>query len=127
MRAADPNINCGMILIGTKFVLQSKGFQESLWTATFALCCDWTLRWCVKNWLLGFLGVNMLLPQKEMVLNNALGSGSYWEGRGVSLVTWTVNKREEKKIMKSELKIAFLSDNVNPDLTAPEQFELHKH
>ena len=69
----------------------------------------------------------MLLPQKELVLKESLGCVSYWDGRGVSLVTWTVNKREEKKIMESKLKIAFLSDSVNPDLTAPEQFELHKH
>ena len=69
----------------------------------------------------------MLLPQKELVLKESLGCVSYWDGRGVSLVTWTVNKREEKKIMESKLKIAFLSDSVNPDLTPPEQFQLHTH
>ncbi len=69
----------------------------------------------------------MLLPQKELLLSGAIDRPSYWEEHGVSLVTWTVNKREEKTIMETDLKIPYLSDSVDPKLTAPEQFGPQKH
>lgn len=64
----------------------------------------------------------MLLPQKELLLRGSIDPPSYWLEREISLVTWTVNKKEEKIFVDTELKIPFLSDSVNSELTAPEQF-----
>ena len=127
MRVRDPNINCGFLLIGTIFAMGNPSYKP-LWMTIFAYCSDWILKWCAKNWLLSFLGVKMLLPQKELLLRGAINPPSYWEKKQeISLVTWTVNKKEEKRIMTNELKIPFLSDSVNPEFSVPEQFVANKH
>jgi len=44
-----------------------------------------------------------------------------WEERGVPMVTWTVNKREEKLYFRDVLKLPYLTDSCPVDHTVPEQ------
>ena len=93
---------------------------------TLAPYCDMVIKWCVHTWLLDLLGVRLLLPQKDMLLRGVVKPPSYWERKGVSLVTWTVNKKEDKELIE-EMKLAFLTDCLDPDSSAPEQFDHHRH
>ena len=65
----------------------------------------------------------MLLLQKDLIFFGVIDPPSYWEGRGVSVVTWTVNNKEEKAMVESKLKIPYLTDCMDPNTTVPEQFK----
>ena len=43
-----------------------------------------------------------------------------WYGRGVRLVTWTVNSNEEKTHFENMLRIPYMTDSVSRQKEAPE-------
>ena len=45
----------------------------------------------------------------------------WWEGLGVSIVTWTVNSESEKNYFQDALKLSYMTDNVDRGSSAPEQ------
>ena len=96
---------------------------KAAWKLALSPYCDMAIRWCVQTWLLEFLGVRLLVLQKDMLLRGVVKPPAYWESKGVSLVTWTVNNKEEKRIMEEEMKIPFLTDCLDPNSSAPEQFQ----
>ena len=44
-----------------------------------------------------------------------------WEERDISIVTWTVNKMEEKEYFQEALRLPFMTDSCSPEEVAPEQ------
>lgn len=44
-----------------------------------------------------------------------------WEKKGVSLLAWTVNSKEEKNRFQQVLKIPYMTDHVGLDVSVPEQ------
>lgn len=129
LRKTDPDVTCGLIIMENVLPRHPDGKLEgkAAWKITLAPYCDMAIRWCVRTWLLDLLGVRLLVPQKDMLLRGVVEPPSYWEKKGISLVTWTVNKKEEKELIEKEMKIAFLTDCLDPDSTAPEQFGHHQH
>lgn len=144
IRSMDSTIMCALTLRTTFFQYKINGEPRTQepWKQTLTGLLDTLVYWCISSWLWKLLGVSLLMPHKGDILKKRYNSCTYtkyhcpklssfivmlrvnlneWYGRGIQLVTWTVNSNAEKQHFESVLQIAYMTDSVNIENEVGEQ------
>jgi glycerophosphoinositol glycerophosphodiesterase len=122
VRRVDSNIMCGLTLRSRvlQYQLSGEPRNQELWKHILAGLVDRLMFWSTHTWLWRLLGISLLLPHKDDILKKRIDTAE-WYGRGVQLVTWTVNSRAEKEHFERVLKIPYLTDSVSWQKEVAEQ------
>jgi hypothetical protein len=113
VRRMDPKIMCGFTVRREELQYTTSGEpkNQELWKHLLAGLVDRAVFWSTRTWLWQLLGISLLLPYKGDVLEKRIDP-DLWYGRGVRLVTWTVNSDDEKTHFENVLRIPYMTDYV---------------
>lgn len=89
-----------------------KPYFSSLWKHYWMTLMDVVLDWAHHHVLWNLCGISAFLIQKNFVSQDYV---RYWAQRGVELVVWTVNTKEEKDYYRELLQVNYITDSLVED------------